>query len=290
MDVISIEKTGISINTLNELNVTLKNSDLLVFLSIDLDTVAKKGLVNNMDVLKYIPNLRCLTMSNRSYKNTIVNSLDELSHLVHLKKLHITGDIFKTAISMDPLSKLKELIDVEIDVNATLSKKQQQFINSLSKLERLEVVKLDLEGLVPNETVKHLSIKRVLYNESLLFEKFPNLESLKLVQCSKVKDFQFINKMKNIRKICFWYMPQFEEFPIFDNLKNLEEIELIALKNFKSIDNILSYNKLKKFHINNMTKIPVSEFLRLKQLENLEKPRVLFMKSKDIEEYEKIIW
>ena len=191
---------------------------------------------------------------------------------------------------MEPLAKLKELTDVEIDIVATLNKKQQQFINSLSKLERLSVVKLDLEDLVPNETVKHLSINRVLCNEDLLFDKFPNLESLKLVGCSKVKDFQFINKMKNLKKICFWYMPQFEEFPLFDNLKNLEEIELIALTNFKNIDNILSYNKLKNFYISYITKIPISEFLRLKQLENLEKPRVLFMKGKDIEEYEKIIW
>lgn len=166
--------------------------------------------------------------------------------------------------------------DLDID-NISLTKKQQEVLSAFKGLERLRVTKLDLEFVNENKNLKSLLIHRVLINENLLHEKFPNIETISLIDCRKVTDFGFLNRLSKLKDITFGHLSKLENFPLFDRSNKIEKITLFGNKHLKDIDNLLMCENLAELRVSSETLLLEAEaFEKLEKLKKLKFCQVIY--------------
>ena len=273
---ISIDEEGVTLKELKEINSKLKDDNIRVMLTVNLDKVAKKSCINNMDVIQHITDVRDLVITNRTYKEKRLDHLNELSLIDNLEVFHIYGCCFKPTISFEPLTKFSNLKDLDID-DIRLNTKQQKVLSSFQNLERLRVTKLDLEFVNENKNLKSLLIHRVLINENLLHKKFPNIETISLIDCRKVTDFSFLNKLSNLKNITFGHLSKLESFPLFDRSNKIETIHFFGNNHLKNIDNLLMCENLAELRVSTETLLLEAEaFEKLEKLKKLKFCQVIY--------------
>jgi len=231
----------------------------------------KHDLIYNIDIIKYLSNVRRLLVTNFPYHKEL-DSIEFVQYTPLLQHLSIFGQI-KKSISFEKFLSLKHLDSLNFNEYLDISKKQCTVINSLLQLKELEVNRLDAMNLTPNPNMKKLAIYSKLKNGECLPDIFPNLEILYLRRQSNCTDFSFISRFENLKELYLYWTFGLETLPDLSKLQNLERLELYGCPNlYYGIEQISSLAKLKRFCASEQTRLTVEDF------ENVL-PRVKTLKS-----------
>lgn len=242
------------------------NGDIRLSITCDLNIVSTNDYICNLDILPYFPKISKLTIL--SHSSVPLSNIDNIQYLDTLQSFSLSG--FLKNIKLDVLLKfLGEIEYLNID-NMIVQQKYYDIINN-NPLKELCLRKLDLQNIEQNFNLKKLVIYNDLLNAELLSKKFPNLTELKLINCSKITNFSFLQTLNNIECINFNGVKGMTVFPIIpnNNLKSLsilhakhftgfqypiilEHLEYLALTftkiNLNDIELIFQNTSLKKFH------------------------------------------
>lgn len=239
----------------------------------------KRDLIYNIDIIKYLSNVRRLLVTNFPY-NKELDSIEFVQYTPLLQRLSILGQI-KKSISFDKLPSLKHLDSLNFDEYLDISKKQCTVINSLLQLKELEVNRLDAISLTPNPNMKRLAIFSKLKNGECLPDIFPNLEILYLKRQSNCTDFSFISQFENLKELYLYWTFGLETLPDLSKLQNLERLELYGCPNlYYGVEQISSLTKLRRFCASEQTRLTVEDFENvLQKVKTLKSIHITFRKN-----------
>ncbi len=217
-------------------------------------------------LLELIPRIQKLNISP-SDRNPL-KGLETLSVLNNLLELSF-GSHVKNNVSFEPIKSIKTLRMFDFYDNGLEHKTQYEFINQQSRLEKLQVKKLDLALLVDMPSLSHLRVHRTLRNEYLLGERFPNLKIFHLHGDSKREDFSFLEKLSNIEDITINYNKHLTVFPEIQNPERVRRICMLECPNFSDIESLLLFENLETLCLttyNKQLQLPAEDFQKLKRL------------------------
>lgn len=239
------------------LQIDLINSpNLKLLLACDPEIIDLKNCICNLDILRFFPFIQNIIISVKSCQP--LTSIQQLSNINYLKSFTLYGYIKN--INLDVLDKFTGQIEfLDID-NMNINKKKYSIINK-NPLKKLALAKLDLSLIENNENLTELKIYHELLYEELLHEKFPNLNSLTLINCNKVTNFSAITKMNNLKELTINTVKNFTVMPTLPS-NQLEKLAILNNKNFESFANFNDFQHLKELSLTN-TKI------RSKTIENI---------------------
>ncbi|NDV95427.1 hypothetical protein D0T84_10940 [Dysgonomonas sp. 521] len=269
---------GFSEEQLHALNRILLKQDYTIALQYGVNYLEKKeGLIYNLDILKYIPNVKNLGILNQEYKEAI-ESFDFLTNTPLLTYFYTLG-LFKKSISFEPLRQLKYLKKLKLDLG--LNKKQQEVINDIiTSLEFLYVPEFDLAKTPLCPALKFFSIDKKLISSELLPQLFPNLQSLYLKKIKNCEDFTFISDMINLRRLTLHWIFQFDTIPNLSKLSELEILEIVGSPNLQyGLEYIYDLKKLRGLMLTELQFPVASSFTPLTKLRKLESVYINFRKN-----------
>lgn len=269
---------GFSEEQLHALNTILLKQDYIIALQYGVDGLQKKdGLIYNLDILKYIPNVKNLGILNQEYKEAIDN-FDFLTNTPLLTYFYTLG-LFKKSISFEPLRQLKYLKKLKLDFG--LNKKQQEVINDIIiLLDLLSVPEFDLSKTPLCPALESFSVDKKLISSELLPKLFPNLYSLYLKKVKNCENFSFISDMNNLRRLTLHWIFQFDTIPDFSKLSDLQILEIVGSPNLQyGLDNIFALKKLRGLMLTELQFPAASTFTPLTKLKKLESVYINFRKN-----------
>jgi len=270
---------GFSIEQLSALNTILEKQPYAVNLQYGIKYLERKeGLVYNLDILKYIPSVKDLSVINHEYEESIEN-FDFLYNTPSLISFRTLG-LFKKSISFEPFKQLTDVKKLSFDFG--LNKKQQEVVNDIIVLlDTLSVPELDVTNIPVCPHMKSLRIEKKLVSPELLPKVFPRLQSLYLKKVKNCEDFSFISEMKSLRALTLHWIFQIETLPVMSEVTNLEILEIVGSPNLQyGLDNIFCLKKLRGLMLTEIQYPPASDFIRLTDLKKLESVYIYYRKNK----------
>lgn len=240
--VIRFETKGVSKDGISEINKCIKDwRDTKVIIICDYKKNPDSEMINNLDILKYIYSMDKLVILNHS--SVPLDHIDNTDLINNLTEFYLGGTIYKE-IDLGFLERFKlNHLDLEIDATTQI----YQLLNKSSNLKSLSINTLDAQKLKVNNHITQLKIYRELLNPELLAEKYPNLETIKLVKVKKINDFSFLSNFHSLKNISL-NATNIISFPKLA-VNKLDRLELLANKKIENASSILFLDYLNKIAI-----------------------------------------
>jgi hypothetical protein len=142
------------------------------------------------------------------------------------------------------------------------------------------VKEIDMADLNIKNELKTLWIEKDIRSLHLLSDLFPNIDRLVLKKCKSISDLSDIVKIKTLRRITLYFMPQIKTLPSFASISNLESLHL-SLSNLVDIENIFLQESLNKLSVMDLKFLTPKDFEKLPQLKKLKNAYVTFKSNKN---------
>jgi hypothetical protein len=234
-----IEK-GLSKESLMILNEKIRNANIKLVLVCDPSKDSSSDLIRNLDVFNYITTINSLSILVNSSKELF--DISNLSKIEDLICLNINGN-YNKKINLDALIKFQSLVEVEFDELDNSNK--YHLIENLN-LEKLSIDSLDLSKLNTNLKLKSLKVNKDLKCSETMNSIFPNLNYLALLNCKKINNFSFLSELKDLNFLIL-NSTNIIHLPVLT--KNLTKIQLLSNKSLENINSILNMTNIDKIAI-----------------------------------------
>lgn len=265
------------------------NNEIKVVLVVDSKQTSDNKFIKNLEVLRFIPSLRFLTvLSNSSVRLENINEISFLRELISFK----LGGFYKRSLDLFPIDRFVKINELELE--SGLTKSQHNIIDKFSGLISLKVQELDMSLLSEKKELISLMVNKSIKHEVMIPSLFPKVKEIKLVNCRGVTDFSFLNGCLKLEKLSLSYMNQINSFPKLNHLKNIVQIEMLAATKIGNIENLLFFENLQNLIITDISFLTPEDFLILSSLKKLKVVYTRFKKKEDNEKFieicEKFNW
>jgi hypothetical protein len=237
--IVLIEK-GLSVEALKYLNEKIRNNSIKLVLVCDPGKNSSESIVRNLDVFNYLTTITAVSILVNSSKE--LNDISTIKNIERLVNFSISGNYSKK-IDIELLKSFNELTEVEFDELDNSSK--YKLIEQLT-LEKLSIDSLDIGKLKPNLQLKFLKINKELKNSEVLSSIFPNLNSLALLNCKKIADFNFLTELK---KLNFLLLNSTNIAVLPKLADSVSKIQLLSSKCLEDVSSLLGLTNLDKLAI-----------------------------------------
>ena len=274
--ILSINTNGIPTENAKALNTILKSNLFQVDLSTDNYNSSNDNLCG-LEIIKYIPNVKRLRMQGSM--RCPIESLDMLSEIEDLEDIDIYGEMSR-ALLLDPLRTSLSLEKISLEVG--LSLRQQTFIeSSCSCLNTLQVADFNARSFNKNLSIKTLKITSNIMGLDSMYRALPTLESLYLKKCSNTSGYSSIKDIRTLKKIVLENIANIDEIPGLHLMNDLETLYLYNLPKINDLKPLLLAKNLKNLILSDVGTFSSEDFNILEKIETLENVGLYFKNTRE---------
>lgn len=260
------EKAGV-INELLQIN-----SEIRIVIVIDPSVSNDQEKYSNLAIVEVLGDLKHLAVL--AFGSEQLQDIRLLSELKNLVSFRLDG-YYKKDMDLAPLANATGIEELELEFGMA-GAKQVSFVGGLSRLRHLKASVLDLKKVSLHDGLESLIITNTIKHPELLAASCPRLIKLSVNKAVGVADFGFIAPLHNLQALQIGHTNKLVSMPKLEKPMVLRSLHLVNTKQFEHMESLLQFSNLQELKITEPTKMPISEFSRLKDIKSLKRVYAVF--------------
>lgn len=257
------------------------NNEIRIVLVVDPGVPDNQEKYSNLAIVEVLGDIRHLAIL--AFGSEQLQDIGLLNGLKNLVSFRLDG-YYKKDMDLAPLANATDIEELELEFGLA-GAKQVLFVSSLARLQHLKLSVLDLKKVSIHDGLESLIITNTIKNAELLATVCPRLRKLSINKAVGLEDFGFITPLHNLQHLQIGHTNKLMSIPKLEKPDQLKSLQLVNTKQFEDMESLLQFSNLEELKITEPTKMPISEFSRLKEIKSLKRMYAAFATESEDETF-----